>query len=174
MVIDCLAMVQLAPSPQEQAQFSATLTPHRSLGPRGFIVLMGFISLISFAAGFAFLIIGAWPVLGIFAANVLLIYVAFRLNYRSGRLYETVDLTEDKLKVLRVYPSGKSQSWNFNPYWVRLEIIDQPGKRKVLTLSSHGSRLAIGSFLTDDEIDEFAEVLGGALQQSRGGRRTPG
>ena len=97
-----------------------------------------------------------------------------RLLDRSGRLYETVDLTEDKLKVLRVYPSGKSQSWNFNPYWVRLEIIDQPGKRKVLTLSSHGSRLAIGSFLTDDEIDEFAEVLGGALQQSRGGRWTPG
>ena len=171
MVIDCLVMVEPAPSPQERSQFSAILTPHRSLAPRGFLILMGFISAISFAAGFAFLIIRAWPVLGIFAANVLLIYVAFRLNYRSGRIYETVDLTEDKLKVLRVYPSGRSESWSFNPYWVHLDIIDQPGKRKILALSSHGRRLAIGSFLTDYERDEFAEALDGALQHSRAGGR---
>jgi Integral membrane protein len=33
--------------------FSALLTPHRSLNRTGFLVLMGFISAISFAAGIA-------------------------------------------------------------------------------------------------------------------------
>ena len=44
--------------------FSALLTPHRSLNRTGFLVLMVFLSVVSFAAGLAFLLMGAWPVLG--------------------------------------------------------------------------------------------------------------
>ena len=40
----------------------------------------------------AVLLTGAWPVMGFFGLDVLLVYVAFKLNYRSGRLYETVEL----------------------------------------------------------------------------------
>lgn len=164
-------MVQPAPSPQEDAQFSAILTPNRSLGPRGFLLVMLLVSLMSFAAGFAFFLVGAWPVVGFFCLSVLLVYVAFRLNFRAARLYETVDLSGNELKVSRVYPSGRSRSWSFNPYWVRLEIIERPGKRKALTLSSHGSRLIFGNFLTDDEKSQFADELNGALQSGRGGQR---
>ncbi|MGI9387298.1 MAG: DUF2244 domain-containing protein [Methyloligellaceae bacterium] len=164
-------MIEPATSSQEYKKFSAILTPHRSLGPRGFVVLMLLVSLMSFAAGFAFFLVGAWPVVGFVGMVVLLIYCAFRLNFHAGRIYETVDLNDSELKVSRVYPSGRSQSWSFNPYWVRLEIIERPGKRKALILSSHGSRLIIGSFLTDDEKCEFAEALEGALENSRGGPR---
>ena len=59
--------------------FDAILRPHRSLGPRGFLALMIFVALVSFAAGIAFVSIGAWPVFGFFGLDALALYVAFRL-----------------------------------------------------------------------------------------------
>ena len=63
--------------------FSARLTPHRSLNRTGFLVLMAFITVISFAAGVVFWWIGAWPVFGFFGLDVLVIYWAFRINFRT-------------------------------------------------------------------------------------------
>ena len=53
----------------EPKLFSARLTPHRSLNRTGFLVLMTFITAVSFIAGVAFWIMGAWPVLGFFGTR---------------------------------------------------------------------------------------------------------
>lgn len=156
---------------QEASGFSAVLTPHRSLGPKGFVILMTAIGLVSFLAGFAFFLLGAWPVVGFFGLDALLIYAAFKLNYRAGRLYETVDLTDDALTITRVQPSGRVESWTFNPYWVRLTLNGAPGRRHELTLSSHGKKLVIGAFLSDDEKKDFADALHDALQACGSGAR---
>ena len=84
--------------------FRAVLYPHRSLGPTGFLILMSAIGGVSFITGMAFLLKGAWPVFGFFGLDVALIYAAFKLNYRSGRLYETVELTPETLTITRVHP----------------------------------------------------------------------
>jgi uncharacterized membrane protein len=73
--------------------FDAVLSPHRSLGPRGFVVLMGGIAAISFTIGMVFLIAGAWPIFGFYGLDAALIYWAFRANYRSGRARERLRLT---------------------------------------------------------------------------------
>lgn len=153
----------------EENLFSAVLTPHRSLGPKGFLILISLVGLVSFTAGIVFLSKGAWPVFGFFGLDVFLVYIAFKLNYRAGRTHETINLTEQELKVTRVYPSGHSKSWHFNPYWVRLELLDGPSHRSALSLSSHGEQLIFGKFLTEDERKDFAEILGGALIDYRGG-----
>ena len=77
----------------EPTIFSAVITPHRSLGRVGFLVLMGIFGAISFIAGMAFLLDGAWPVFGFFGLDVLLLYWAFRLNYRHAAAYEEVKVT---------------------------------------------------------------------------------
>ena len=64
----------------EPTLFSAVLTPHRSLGAVGFVVLMSLLSALSFAAGIMFYLIGAWPVVGFLGLDVLLVYLAFRAN----------------------------------------------------------------------------------------------
>src|SRR5690554_6931387 len=107
------------PPDAERPLFSAVLTPHRSLGPKGFMVLMAAVCVVSFGTGLFFYMLGAWPVIGFMGLDVALIYIAFKLNFRALRLYETVDLTGNALTVTRVAPSGRSQSWSFNPYWVR-------------------------------------------------------
>src|SRR5260370_7730407 len=78
------------PEAAEPTLFSALLTPHRSLNRTGFLVLMAFLSLISFAAGVAFLLMGAWPVFGFFGLDVLAIYWAFKINFRRARACEEI------------------------------------------------------------------------------------
>jgi uncharacterized membrane protein len=147
--------------------FDAVLHPHRSLSPFGFLILMLALSAVSFATGIAFLVAGAWPVFGFFGLDVLLVYLAFRSNYKSGLVYETLRLTGDELSVRRVLPSGDAKTWRFQPYWLRVEMDDPPRYDSKLKLSSHGHSLVIGAFLTPDEKLEVARALGSALTRSR-------
>jgi uncharacterized membrane protein len=156
---------------QGEEAFRAVLMPYRSLSPVGFLVLMGTVGLVSFVTGAVMLAMGAWPVFGFLGLDVLLIYLAFRLNYRAGRQYECVELTPDLLTLTRVHPSGKRESFQFNPYWVRVQLNEGRHGRADLCLASHGRKLSFGRFLTDDEKREFADALKDALQAARGGAR---
>jgi uncharacterized membrane protein len=160
-------MTEPSPAPQGSSHFSAVLTPHRSLGPTGFAVLMAGVCLVSFGTGLLFYLLGAWPVIGFMGLDVALIYIAFKLNFRALRLYETVDLTQHALTVTRVTPSGHSQSWRFNPYWVRLSVQERVGRSSELSIASHGERLVFASFLTDEEREDFASALTAALSAAR-------
>lgn len=149
--------------------FRAVLHPHRSLGPRGFLLLMVVFGGVSFVTGMAFLLMGAWPVLGFFGLDVLLLYVAFRLSYRSGRAYELVEVTRDCLFVTRVEPTGLRQSFSFNPYWARVRLSERTDGRTNLAIASHGRELEFGRFLNDEERRDFAKALEGALAVARAG-----
>ncbi|HEY1244097.1 MAG TPA: DUF2244 domain-containing protein [Hyphomicrobiaceae bacterium] len=151
--------------------FRAVLTPHRSLSPKGFLILMIALGAVSFITGMLFLVAGAWPVLGFLGLDVLLVYIAFRLNYRSGRLYETLDLTPARLVLTRVHPSGRREQFDCNPYWARVSLREWPDGRTALSIISRGTELAFGSFLTDDERRDLASALREALLAARGGVR---
>ena len=150
--------------------FSAVITPHRSLGHAGFVVLMVMVGGTSFVAGMVFLIAGAWPVLGFFGLDVLLIYWAFRVNYRAAAAYEQVTVTASELTVRKVSQHGQAREWSFNPLWVRLdrEILDEFGLQR-LFLVSRDRRLTIAGFLAPDEKEHFAAALSAALGQARRG-----
>lgn len=154
----------------EPTLFSATLTPHRSLSRKGFIVLMTGVSLISFVAGMIFLIAGAWPVFGFFVLDVLLIYWAFKANYRAAAEYEQVRVTPFELKFRKVSARGEMREWAFNPLWVRLERETHPefGVQR-LFLTFRGRNLTIGSFLNPDDKDTFSTALTAALSEARRG-----
>ncbi|MFT3732711.1 MAG: DUF2244 domain-containing protein [Hyphomicrobium sp.] len=147
------------------------LHPHRSLTPNGFLIMMSLISLVSFIVGIVFFLMGAWPVFGFFGLDVALIYWAFKLNYRSGREYETVDLTPELLTLTHVHPSGKREAFECNPYWARVACkVDRPDGRTSLWLSAQGKAVRFGTFLTDAERRDFADALTGALVASRGSK----
>src|SRR6202034_2304184 len=86
--------------------FSALLTPHRSLNRTGFLLVMAFVSVVSFGAGLAFLLMGAWPVFGFFGLDVLAIYWAFRINFRRARACEEIRITPSELRLRRVNHRG--------------------------------------------------------------------
>jgi uncharacterized membrane protein len=155
--------------------FSAVITPHRSLGPRGFLIFMLCLGCLSFIAGIIFVSLGAWPVFGFFGLDVLLVYVAFRANYRSARAYEEVTVTASELTVTKVNHRGGVRQWTLNPLWVRLErIVHEEFGIERLFLVSHGRRLAIAGFLGPAEKASFARALSSALGEARRGpTRTP-
>jgi uncharacterized membrane protein len=155
--------------------FAATITPHRSLGPTGFLILMTCLGVLSFISGVIFVSLGAWPVVGFFGLDVLLVYVAFRANYRSGRAYEEVTVTAAELTVRKVNHRGGVRQWTLNPLWVRLErIVHEEFGIERLFLVSHGRRVAIAGFLSPAEKASFARALASALGEARRGpSRTP-
>ena len=159
--------------PEEAPEiFSALLTPHRSLNRTGFLVVMAFVSVISFAAGLAFLLMGAWPVLGFFGLDLLAIYWAFRVNFRRAKASEEILVTPSELRVRRVSHRGHVVEFVLNPLWVQLdrEIHAEFGIEK-LYLVSKGRRFAVASFLGPDEKASFAKALSEALRAARRGPR---
>jgi uncharacterized membrane protein len=150
--------------------FSAVITPHRSLTPRGFLVLMLCLGALSFVSGVIFVSIGAWPVFGFFGLDVLLVYVAFRANFRAARAYEEVKLTPSELTVRKVSHRGGVSEWTLNPLWVRLErIVHEEFGIERLFLVSYGRRLAIAGALNADEKASFAQALSAALGEAKRG-----
>lgn len=147
----------------DSGEFSAVLTPYRSLSRRGFIVMMAAVSSVCFTAGMVFFMAGAWPVFGFFVLDVMLIYTAFKLNYRSARAYETISISGNRLTVTKVHASGRSNCWTFNPYWARVELTERTGRASRLRVSSHGRALVLGSFLSEVERQDFAAALTTAL-----------
>jgi uncharacterized membrane protein len=158
------------PNAAEPELFSALLTPHRSLNRTGFLVLMVFLSVVSFVAGVAFLLMGAWPVFGFFGLDVLVIYWAFKINFRSAQAREEISVTSSELRVRRISHRGHVAEWVLNPLWVRLdqEVHEEYGVER-LYLVSKGRHVSIGRFLAPDEKASFAKALDAALVAARRG-----
>jgi uncharacterized membrane protein len=158
------------PGPAEPKLFSAQLAPHRSLSRTGFLVLMAFIGLVSFAAGVVFWWMGAWPVFGFFGLDVLVVYWAFRINFRRANASEEISVTPSELRVRRVSHRGHVVEWVLNPLWVQL---DQKAHAEFgiekLYLVSKGRRVSVANFLGPDEKASFAKALTAALQAAKRG-----
>lgn len=149
--------------------FRAMVTPHRSLSPRGFGMMMLAIGLASFTTGMVFVLKGAWPVMGFFGLDIFLIWLAFRLNYRSGRASETIEVAAGSMQVRQRDAKGREAVTAFNPYWARLE---KGGDAELGTVTLHlaerGRRLEIAKVLSPGEKQGLAAALDRALALARG------
>jgi uncharacterized membrane protein len=156
---------------EEPPIFTARLTPHRSLGPRGFKILMAATFVATAALSLPFFLLRAWPVVGFLGLDVLAIYVAFKVNYRAARAYEDFRLTYYELAVARANPAGLKRVWRFAPAFVRFEREDHVefGPQR-LSLVSRGHRLDVARFLGPDEKAEFATAFVKALAIAKRGR----
>ena len=116
--------------------------------------------------------LGAWPVFGFFGLDIVLLYGAFRLNYRYGKRYETLSMVDEKLVFRQVTAAGTARAWAFDPYWVRIKL-ERFGKNGeeigALILSSHGKYVSVGAFLAPEERAGLAESLKMTLDDGREG-----
>jgi uncharacterized membrane protein len=147
--------------------FERVLSPHRSLPPHGFHILMVALGLISLAVGIGFVAIGAWPVIGFFGLDVALVYVAFRLSYRGARRSETIRLAGDAFTVERVSVRGERRAWQFQPFWLQVILEERAGDANRLLVASHGRSLVVGDFVTSPARRELAAAIREALKRWR-------
>jgi uncharacterized membrane protein len=157
--------------PSTAAPFRVVLTPYRSLSPGGFVLLMAAIGTVSFIAGVSFLMMGAWPVLGFFGLDVALVYIAFKVNYRAARAFETIEIDGGRLLLARTDANGARRSVELNSYWTGVRLEEAANGTTRLALTSHGRAYICGAFLTDEERRTLADALCEALLAARGGVR---
>ena len=157
----------MAPPSPPSPFFERVLAPHRSLPPRGFHVLMLILFAASLGISLGFWEIGAWPVCGFFGLDVGLIYLAFRLSYRSARQRETLRLGADAFTVERVDIYGDRRLWRFQPFWLRVILEERPDESNRLLVASHGRSLVIADFLGAAMRRELAATIREALARWR-------
>jgi uncharacterized membrane protein len=156
----------------DAALFEDTLTPHRSLGPRGFRVLMVAACAATSALSVPFYLIGAWPIVGFLGLDVVAIYLAFQFSFRSARACEHFRLTYFELVFVRVSAAGARREWRLPPAWVRLERVDDEDfGPQSLTLISRGMSWRIARHVGPERKAEFAGDFTRALVEARRGPR---
>ncbi len=131
---------------------------------------MAVVAGLSLSTGLAFLMMGAWPVLGFLGAEVALIYWAFRVNFRDAAAFEEVTVTPSELVVRNTGPRGEVSTWAANPRWTRIdrERHEEFGLLR-LFLVSGGRRLMIARYLAPHEKESFAVALAAAIGEAKRG-----
>ena len=162
-----MSVIDDQPLSDQAFHFDAFLHPHRSLSRGGFFLLMGALVAISLIIGGIFLSAGAWPVFGLYGLDVLIVYLAFRKNYRNAQIYEKVRLSDHVLLVEKGDRGGKTHQWRFQPHWLRVTVDDPDAHDNKVRLSSHGTTVTVGAFLSPEERLEFAAALSRALDDLR-------
>jgi uncharacterized membrane protein len=153
---------------QAKPLFAATLTPHRSLSPRGKQFVIALVAALALVPGIIFYVAGAWPVVGFMGLDVLAIWAALTISMRAGRAHEVVTLWPGTLEVRKVDAKGAEDVLTLVPFNVRF-VIDRDFNERVtgLWLKEGTRRIALGAFLSAEEKLSFSKAFGTALRKAR-------
>jgi uncharacterized membrane protein len=127
------------------------LWPHRSLTNTGFAAFFG-------VTGALFLV----PLLGLLGNPALWAILPFVLLVMGGlwvsirrtdrTASEDMQLSPDRLVIVRRDPDGRERRWETNPYWVRVTLHETGGPvPNYLTLKGDGREVEVGAFLSEAE-----------------------
>ena len=160
------------PTAPDDLLLDMRLMPHRSLGRAQFRLLMVVFAVAGTASSLPFVIAGAWPVGGFMGLDILVVYLAFRANFRAARAYENISVTPLELLLAKVSARGRRAEWRFHPAWVALDKVehDEFGLMR-LALRSRGQSVEVAAFLGADAKADVASQLTRALAEARRGPR---
>ena len=139
--------------------FLAELRPAAAMSLRAFHIMMGVSAAVLFILSLGFFLAGAWPVVGFFGLDLVLLYLAFRVSYKRGKAREILEFRPGEITLTRISPQGVSYTDRFQSYWLRAVLEEAPAQGKILTLRSHGRAVEIGRFLAPDEKESLVEKL---------------
>ncbi len=152
------------------AEYLLHLMPHISMGPVGFVRVIGL------AAFFLALpLIGVlgtpilWGILPFMGLALWGLWAALSRN-RADRstLCEDLRLTRNEIALTRTTPKRAPQHWQANPYWVTVTLKAKGGPvENYLTLSGSGREVELGAFLSPDERVTLHDELSRALRHLR-------
>lgn len=129
---------------------------------------MGISIAVCLGIGVAFFAIGAWPVIGFLGLDVLILYGAFKLSYRSGQRYEDVSVSRSAIQLKQVSPSGRAKWFRWNPFGTRFEVSrhEEIGITR-MALANRSEQVEIGSFLNPADKESFSEAFKAAINTAK-------
>ena len=147
--------------------------PHRSLSKRGFAIVLIALGSLAFAIGVGFFLAGAWPVFGFLGVEFLVVYVAFKMNYRAAQKRQSITVTDKTLRIDTTHPSGKHETASLPTPWVKVTV--SPGEapditsryQQKITVSSHGQSVIVADFVHPAETPQLARHISGMIDRAR-------
>ena len=150
-----------------------TIWPYRSLSPRGFALVMVALGVLAFSIGLGFFLMGAWPVIGFLGLELLVVWLAFKMNYRAAKRRQHLTATSRQLTIENVSPAGDSQTTEVPTAWAQVELTprDEPEmrarQRQKIIVRSHGRATEIGDFLHPAETPKLAREVTRMISRAR-------
>ncbi len=148
--------------------FSARLTPYRSLGQQGYKILIGSIGVMCLAIGLFFFSLGLWPIIGFMGLDFILIYWAFKSNYRAARAFEDVAISAHRVFFKKVSHKGVERVYEFPQFGTRFEI-DRHKEIGItmMRLCNRKKQVEFGYFLNPQDRESFAFAFQRALASAK-------
>ncbi|MBO0905334.1 DUF2244 domain-containing protein [Jiella sp. MQZ13P-4] len=132
--------------------------------------MMAGFCIVSLVTGSLFLMNGAWPVVGFFGLDVLVLWWAFSANYRAAKAREEVCVTRTDCAIRKTSPKGIVREAHHNPFFAHFHVSrhEEIGITR-MSVDSRNVSTEIGSFLNPDDKDSFAEAFRRALITAKRG-----
>jgi uncharacterized membrane protein len=148
----------------------AVITPHRSLSPRGFIVLICVLTAINAVSAAFFLCIGAGPIPIFLGLDLLAVIIALAASNRAAARDERVQVTASEVRVMLRSARGERMVWTSPTAFTRVALLGQAGEEDDLRLQLSGRELRVARALSRPERLAFAKALDQAIRRARTGR----
>ena len=145
----------------------AVLEPPRSLSPRGFNRVMLALGAMSSVIGLAFLLTGAYPVVGFMGLEILALWLVFRLNFRAQAARTYVRVTAETVVVRKVDGWGRERRAKLAAHFARVEYDRAADGPNALRVAASDRAYPLGEFLTPRERESFARRLAAAISDAR-------
>lgn len=143
----------------ETGEFFLIAKRNNSLSSAGRAVVFGSLVALSFAISLAFAFQGAWLVLPFAGAEMLVLFLAFRVIDRHAADFESIAIRGDRVLIER-WETGRVSRYEFNRYWV--QVVMRRSARvgeSTLALRSHGREVEFGRHLTEEQREALAPTL---------------
>ena len=130
--------------------------PNNSLSPKGFVLLMIFITIPCIFIGVMFLYMGAWPVLGFMGLEIALIFIFFKILFHKNSFYEHIILDKNKFNISYNHNKKTINTIVLEPTWLQVKINHT---NKSLAITTHGKTIELGKCLALEEKIKLAEAI---------------
>ena len=153
-----------------------TIWPHRSLSAKGFAIVMWGLAGLLFIIGFGFFLAGAWPVIGFLGIELLVVWAAFKLNYRAARHRETILTTIEDVTIESQNPAGQLDKKSFPLGWLRVNLLQTAAQtaksrhHQKIIFTSHGQQAEIGRHLHPSEKVGLSRDINEMIDRARASR----
>lgn len=145
----------------------AEIRPHRSLSERGFIILIGVVTLANCASAAVFIAMGAVYVPFFLGLDVLAVVLAFLVSFRAARQVQRVQVTARDVTVTHETKRSRKVIWESPTAFTRVSVQREEGRAVGVRLTLSGRELSVAQWLSPRERGEFAAALETAIREAR-------
>lgn len=147
----------------------AEIRANRSLSERGFIVLIGVVTLANCASAAVFVAMGATFVPIFLGVDLMAVVIAFLVSFHAAKRVERVQVTSGEVRVTQETAKASRLLWQSPTAFTRVQVERDEGRTIGLKLALSGREMPVAVALSPRERGEFAQALERAIWQAKRG-----